>query len=72
MDAGQSGLGSKLSIIIDGKTGERREEREGTDLGFDGTGQGRTGSRVNNRAVRQIKLIQTTTSPLLSPLEINI
>ena len=48
------------------------EEREGTDLGFDGTGQVRTGSRVNNRAVRQIKLIQTTTSPLLSPLEINI
>ena len=31
-------VGSGLSVIIDGKTGERRGE---TDLGFDGTGQDR-------------------------------
>ena len=36
----QSGLGSELSIIIEGKRGERREGRgERGEVGFDGTGQ---------------------------------
>ena len=70
-------MGSGLSIIIDGKTGEERRERGETDLGFDGTGQvqGSIVGQTVQSAVRQIKLIQTATSPLSSllfALEINI
>ena len=67
------GWAANYQLLLTGRQErEERGERGGTDLGFDGLGQVRTGERVNNRGARQIKLIETTSPPLLSSLEINI